>query len=291
MIQIAPSIQPYIYQSSMRLLPMPPLAAEILAGYVAGSAKTAAFYPLDTITTLRETRVSSSERSLLQLYAGLPLTLLGALPYAMVFHTAFWLCSKLLAEKVPAAMLKLLSGTCGAVAAAMVGVPFECLKHRVQLGAAGYSTPLSALASTLENDGGVQGLYTGLRSTLARNIPYNALHFGLFELAVGMLRVRHATFRYSDALAGAIAGALTALLTTPLDLVNTRLQTQTMSASLSTAAATNFTGVTDALVTIWRDEGGPNALMRGAGVRVLQYAPSALVFFSVYSFMQRRAGI
>ena len=64
----------------------------------------------------------------------------------------------------------------GAVAAAMVGVPFECLKHRVQLGAAGYSTPLSALASTLENDGGVQGLYTGLRSTLARNKPTTGQH-------------------------------------------------------------------------------------------------------------------
>ena len=51
------------------LLTMPPLAAEILAGYVAGSAKTAAFYPLDTLTTLRETRVPSSERSLLQRYS------------------------------------------------------------------------------------------------------------------------------------------------------------------------------------------------------------------------------
>ena len=273
------------------LITMPPLAAEILAGYVAGSAKTAAFYPLDTITTLRETRVPSSERSLLQLYAGLPLTLLGALPYAIVFHTAFWLCDRLLAGSMPTALLKLLSGMAGAIAAALVGVPFECLKHRVQLGAAGYATPRAALASTLANDGGIKGLYTGLRSTMARNIPYNALHFGLFEFASGALRGSLVGFRYCDALAGAIAGALTALLTTPLDLVNTRLQTQAMSASLSTAQATNFTGVADALVTIWRNEGGPNALMRGAGVRVLQYAPSALVFFSVYSFIQRRAGI
>ena len=35
-------------------LRLPPLAAEVLAGYVAGSAKTLAFYPLDTLTTLRE---------------------------------------------------------------------------------------------------------------------------------------------------------------------------------------------------------------------------------------------
>jgi solute carrier family 25 S-adenosylmethionine transporter 26 len=263
-----------------------PLAAEILAGYVGGSVKTLAFYPLDTITTLRETRVSS-RRSLVQLYAGLPLTLLGALPYAVVFHTAFWLCERLLAELLPTAVLKLMAGVSGAVAAALVGVPFECLKHRVQLGAAGYATPRDALASTLRHGGGLRGLYTGLRSTLARNIPYNALHFGLFELAVGALHGSSGSgFRYADALAGAFAGALTALLTTPLDLVNTRLQTQAMSASLADVAS-NFTGVGDALVTILAEEGGPPALFRGAGLRAVQYAPSALVFFYVYGWVKR----
>lgn len=117
---------------------------------------------------------------------------------------------------------------------------------------------------------------------------YNALHFGLFELFAGVLRGR----AHTDMLAGACSGALTALLTTPMDLVNTRLQTQAMSGSLARAdgtVATNFSGIGDAFVTIWREEGGPAALMQGAGVRVAQYAPSACVFFVVYSAIKRSA--
>lgn len=259
------------------LAPLPPLASEILAGYVGGAAKTLAFYPLDTMTTLREVRVARRQ-SPLRYYAGLPLTLVAALPFAVIFHTAFWLCETLLDDKLPVAAIKLCASVCGAIASALVGVPFEMIKHRVQLGVTGYDTPRSAIQSTLRSDG-VGGLYTGMSSTLARNVPYNALHFGIFELA--------ATAWRSDMLAGAVAGAMTALLTTPLDLVNTRLQTQAISASL-TGTSTNFTGVADALVTIWRDEGGPLALMRSAGIRMLQYAPSALVFFVVYGAIKRR---
>ena len=281
----------------MLLARLPPIATEILAGYIAGSAKTLAFYPLDTITTLREVRAAESSRgnSLLRFYAGLPLTLIGALPYAVVFHAAFWLVECALAGLISSmAATKLLASVGGAIAAAIVGVPFECLKHRVQLGVAGYASPRAALASTLRSDG-IGGLYVGLRSTLCRNVPYNALHFGLFELISQVLRGAKSMVLpgdAADALAGAIAGALTALLTTPMDLVNTRLQTQAMSGSLArtdSAALTNFTGVGDAFVTIWRDEGGPAGLMQGAGVRVLQYAPSALVFFAVYSAIKRAA--
>jgi hypothetical protein len=53
-------------------------------------------------------------------------------------------------------------------------------------------------------------------------------------------------------------------------------------------SASNLTGVADALVRITMEEGGPAALMRGAGLRVAMYAPSALVFFFVYESVKRR---
>lgn len=178
------------------------------------------------------------------------------------------------------------AGAAGAAAAALVGVPAECLKHRVQLQIEGYTTPAAALSSTLCVEG-VRGLYRGLSSTLARNIPYNALHFGTFALVAGTLRparvpaadalagklvasrlvllppteaafatLRPHTLPRSPALhppthtpthpptrppthpnshsnpAGALAGTLTAMITTPLDLVNTRLQTQRVLRSI-----------------------------------------------------------
>ena len=79
-----------------------------------------------------------------------------------------------------------------------------------------------------------------------------------------------------------MAGALTALLTTPFDLVNTRLQTQAVHGSGS-----NITGVVDTFTSIVDAEGGPPALMQGAGLRMAQYTPSALVFFFVYDAIKR----
>ena len=275
---------------------VPPLAAEILAGYVAGSAKTLAFYPLDTLTTLRETRTRAwGLGELKRFYAGCGITLLGALPYAIFFHTAFWMCEVLLSAYVlPTPTVKLCASIAGAVFAAAIGVPMELLKHRLQLGTEAYRTPARALASTLSEDG-VRGLWIGFGSTLARNVPYNACNFGLFELLVGQLR-RHAKSLSPDGcslLAGAVAGALTALVTTPMDLVNTRLQTQAVGADLVTdgAVATNFSGPIDCLVQVARVEGGVPALFQGARIRVAQYAPSALVFFWVYSWIKRAAGM
>jgi len=268
---------------------MHPLALEVAAGVTAGAAKTLAFYPLDTLTTLREVGVSASAgRSplarLRECYAGCAFAVVGIVPYAVCFHAAFYLCETLLARiAVAGALAKVLAGICGAVAAAVVGTPVECLKHRVQLQAEGYTTPALAFASTMRAEG-IRGLYRGLGSTLARNVPYNALHFGTFAIAAAALKSAH--LPGSDAVAGAVAGALTALLTTPLDLVNTRLQTQCVLTV--PGAAANLTGVADALVRVASEEGGPAALMRGAGLRMAMFAPSALVFFFVYEGVKRR---
>jgi len=95
-------------------------------------------------------------------------------------------------------------------------------------------------------------------------------------------------------LAGALAGALTALLTTPLDLINTRMQTQAMSAPATTGDedgnAALYAGPVDAFIGIL-EQGGPSALMQGAGVRMAQYAPSAVVFFVVYEAIKRHLAL
>mmetsp|Transcript_5807 Transcript_5807/g.17458 ORF Transcript_5807/g.17458 Transcript_5807/m.17458 type:complete len:280 (+) Transcript_5807:52-891(+) len=274
---------------------MHPLATEITAGITAGAAKTLAFYPLDTLVTRREvgrpllvpreTLEGARPAAIRDVYAGSVLATLGMLPYALLFHTAFYLCEAALARfAISAALVKVCAGTCGAVAAAAVGVPFEGLKHRLQLQVRGYTTPRLALASTLRLEG-VAGLYRGFGSTLARNVPYNALHFGLYALAASALRP--ARLPATEALSGAAAGALTALLTTPLDLVNTRLQTQRIFTA--SGAAANLSGVVDAISRVAAEEGGPTALMRGAGLRAAQYAPSGLLFFCVYEAVKRRA--
>ena len=56
-------------------------------------------------------------------------------------------------------------------------------------------------------------MYSGLSTTLLRNVPYNAVQFGTFSVLSQIL---------PSSLAGAAAGICTALVTTPIDVVNTR---------------------------------------------------------------------
>ncbi|EOD12351.1 hypothetical protein EMIHUDRAFT_213561 [Emiliania huxleyi CCMP1516] len=294
---------------------MHPLATEITAGITAGAAKTLAFYPLDTLVTRREvgrpllvpreTLEGARPAAIRDVYAGSVLATLGMLPYALLFHTAFYLCEAALARfAISAALVKArpershpppahplcLSG--GSLFAGAHGSD----EPRTMLIFSPTEAPRLVLGSAALGLEGVAGLYRGFGSTLARNVPYNALHFGLYALAASALRP--ARLPATEALSGArlqsrsrrgraAAGALTALLTTPLDLVNTRLQTQRIFTA--SGAAANLSGVVDAISRVAAEEGGPTALMRGAGLRAAQYAPSGLLFFCVYEAVKRRA--
>lgn len=264
-----------------------PWAAECVAGFCGGAAKTAIFYPLDTLTTLREVSLwgggaALSLRGAGGAYSGVGAALAGAAPYALLFHGAFWLVSSApLLDGLPPATVQMLAGTCGALAAAVVGVPFECVKHRLQVGSPGYRL---ALLRTLRAEG-LGSVYAGLGSTLARNVPYNALHFGTFAAARRGLRAARCPAGAATPAAAALAGALTALVTTPLDLVNTRMQTQAVLARA--AGARPYAGVGQAIRRIVAEEGGAAALWQGAAPRVANYAPSAVVFFVVYEHLRR----
>ena len=66
---------------------------------------------------------------------------------------------------LPPSARETLAGSCGALTAAAIWVPFECIKHRVQVAAPGCATPRAALRTTLAREG-VGGLYVGFRTTL-----------------------------------------------------------------------------------------------------------------------------
>ena len=102
------------------------LASEMLAGFLGGASKTLAFYPLDALTTLRELRQplwtpspaaaaagdsSTSAHAVLgslsRYYSGCGVAIAGLLPYAMIFHAAFWACERSLATLSLALVLPL----------------------------------------------------------------------------------------------------------------------------------------------------------------------------------------
>lgn len=265
----------------------PPLLAEITAGSLGGFAKTALLFPLDTLTTNAEAQRPGSKAhsgtpatGRLALYRGLGVSLICGLPYACVFHTANSNAAGRLAVLLPMLStdaLAALSAALASIAATVVGVPLEYLKHRAQVRAPGFET-LSASFMTVCAE--PRQLFTGFATTLSRNIPYNALHFGLFAAINRLARA----LVYAPALGlacGAVTGALVSFLTHPFDLLNTRRQ-------VGTAEGRERTG--NVLVSLWliSQREGAAALFRGWRPRCAQYTVAGAIFFAVYTGVLER---
>lgn len=118
---------------------------------------------------------------------------------------------------------------------------------------------------------------------LCVEIPLLA-EFGLYELMKRKLvqHRRRDLVLWENAALGSVAGGVAAALTTPLDVVKTRLMTQT-----NTAVADRYTGVVDALRRVYATE-GPMALLSGIGPRVLWISVGGAIFIGSYEEFRRR---
>ena len=214
--------------------------ADSMAGCIGGICKSAVLYPLDIATTRREVGLTAWDDKpyLDRHYRGLGVCVALAPFYAVLFHSAYVLCRN-----------DVVGATMGSLVASIVGAPSECLKKRVQLGA----TPKEALRS---------GLYDGYGATLLRNVPYNAVNFGVFRLLRRFLQ---------PPAAGFFAGAATAVMTHPIDVALTTIQTARLYKQRPDALLPTLFG-------IFRD----GIFFRGLLVRLLNYAPASLLFFSVF---------
>lgn len=193
------------------------------------------------------------------------------------------------------------------VAVCAVRNPFEVVKQQMQLGL--HADTRSALRTILAVDG-VRGLYAGYGSTVLREIPFDAIEFGLYEAMKGKLRRRKGEeaaekarrngaaaaalstdapllllpdlVLWENSLLGSIAGGVAAALTTPLDVIKTRLMTQTR-----TAAADRYTGWSDAFRRITAEEGA-GALFSGIRPRVAWISVGGAIFIGSYEEAKRR---
>eukprot|EP00966_Prymnesium_polylepis_P207308 4801918-Prymnesium_polylepis.1 len=165
-----------------------------------------------------------------------------------------------------------------------VMAPAETIKQRLQLGY--YRNALHCFNAMLANGGG--SLVRSLPTTLAMNVPYCSLMMMSNESLKKQLNPSGEHRPAVTLVCGALSGMLAGALTTPLDVVKTRLQVQTLSAASDSFGAApgeafkvQYGGFSAAVRSI-AAESGWRGVWRGLGPRMAMFGPSCAISWVAY---------
>ncbi|CAN7071781.1 unnamed protein product [Brassica oleracea var. botrytis] len=143
---------------------------------------------------------------------------------------------------------------------------------------------------------GLMGFYRGNGASVARIVPYAALHYMAYEeyrrwIIFGFPDTTRGPLL--DLVAGSFAGGTAVLFTYPLDLVRTKLAYQVVGSAKAQAKAVTipmeqflYTGITDCFSRTYR-ESGFRGLYRGVAPSLYGIFPYAGLKFYFYEEMKR----
>jgi hypothetical protein len=214
------------------------------------------------------------------------------------------------------------SGMLAEAVSCVIYVPVDVVKERMQVqqwnathattttgggidprqGERHYRGSLDALRKIARIEG-VGGIYKGYGATLASFGPFSALYFMFYEQCKsrskeyvhrkngggnidatsdpGIIAMKDGDLPLIHLVAcSAGAGALASWLTSPLDMAKLRLQVQRGQASRG-GQVVRYGGMLDCLRSAYLD-GGLRGLFRGAGARVLHFAPATTITMTCY---------
>lgn len=121
---------------------------------------------------------------------------------------------------------------------------------------------------------GIRGLFLGVRANLAKDVPFAMLKMGLYE-SLGRFYATsmgtHELTSLESGIVGTVSGAAVAVVLNPLDVVNTRIK----SGSLTTSSLS-----VGCLKVAQHD--GPSALFSGLLPRLVLISFGSTVFWYVY---------
>ena len=180
--------------------------------------------------------------------------------------------------------------------ACIIYVPVDVLKERLQVSNT-YRNSWHGLSEIVKHEG-LSGLYKGYGATLASFGPFSAFYFLFYAKSKVWAKQQQQPAVSSTTeteeqqlpfssivMCSASSGALASWLTSPLDMAKLRLQVQRQAASQATTAAAAPLEKQQTMVQILRhvmQKEGVKGLFRGAGARVLHFAPATTITMSAY---------
>lgn len=260
----------------------------MLAGAAAGFAVDAALFPLDTLKTRLQMAGSAARLNIFKgVYNGFAPAVAASAPAAAAFFGTYDYVKRVLAASSKdetgkwAPVQHMIAAAAGDVSSSTVRVPFEVVKQRLQSGV--NKTSVEAIRAIFAKQG-VRGFFNGYTSLVIRELPFDAIQFPLYEALKKTWAKRTASGElelWQSSLCGSAAGGVAAAVTTPLDVVKTRLMTQTPG------SGTQYKGIVDGLKRIAREEGG-GALFSGLTPRIIWISVGGAIFFGSYESVRTK---
>jgi solute carrier family 25 iron transporter 28/37 len=218
-----------------------------IAGSLAGAAEHCVMFPVDTVRTHLQAegvgrqvvRELVAREGPLRLWRGVSTMLTATVPAHAIYFSVYEESKHRLGadsgEHTPLA-----AAACGALATLghdVILTPMDVIKQRLQLG---LHRGMEDCARHVVRSEGTWALFRSLPTTLAMNVPFAGIMVAANESFKKVLNPSNEYHLPSFFVSGGLAGAVAAALTTPLDVIKTRLQTQSVMlelAQLQAAAA------------------------------------------------------
>lgn len=196
-------------------------------------------------------------------------------PYQAIYMATYVRAREALLPVLPGqGAAVVLAGFSSEVAGAVVRLPMEVAKVRLQLGV--YESSLHAFKELVRHPRSFYGNF--VPQTLLHDCSYSAIAWLIFELSRQQLFAHHGEavlHAHENMLLGVVTGSVTALVTTPLDVLKTRV------------VGNQLPSVIGALREMWRIE-GPRAFRRGAVQRVAHLGPAHGLYMMLYEFAKEQ---
>ena len=180
------------------------------------------------------------------------------------------------------------------IASSVVLVPGELIKQRLQMGQ--ITTVTSGITKIMKEEGPL-GFFAGYAGVCARDVPYTMLELGLYDnfktlyLKMKLRKSAAASSsspkskttppvkitQYDEIVCAAFTGGITGWFTNPMDVVKTKLMTD----------SSLYTGFIDAGVK-QVGASGVGSLFNGGAARVAWLMPFTAIYLPVYEVLKRR---
>ncbi|XP_019412120.1 PREDICTED: mitoferrin-1 isoform X1 [Crocodylus porosus] len=279
-------------------------STHMVAGAVAGIMEHTVMYPVDSVKTRMQSLQPDPKAQYKSVYGalkrmvltegfwrplrGINVTMLGAGPAHAMYFACYEKMKRTLSDIIQqGGNSHLANGIAGSMATLLhdaVMNPAEVVKQRMQMYNSPYKSVLDCIR-TVHRTEGFGAFYRSYTTQLTMNVPFQAIHFIMYEITQEKINPRREYNPRSHILSGAIAGAVAAAATTPLDVCKTLLNTQENMALSSLNISGHLSGMVNAFRTVYQ-LGGIPAYFRGVQARVIYQMPSTAIAWSVYEFFK-----